>query len=316
MLLAAACGCGASHDAAVPRKGIITLAPHLTETVFALGQGSRVIAVGSFCDYPPEIASLPRVGGYLDPNFEKITALHPELLIVPGKHQVVTDYAVMKRLPVLNVNMDSMAGIDSGIETIGKALGCEQEATAVRQRIQSELAAVRTAVQGLPRPKVLIITTRPSHDLNNLYTANRASFVSELVECAGGENVYADAGSTYLEASKETVVVRAPEVVLEFHAGEKLAPDEQAKFVADWRQLPSLPAVQHERVCLVLESHAMRPGPRVGEIARIVAKLIHKGRSPDLGSDRSDRSDGSDGSDGSDRSGKSDYALIEALGQS
>jgi iron complex transport system substrate-binding protein len=268
-------GCSQPAEVAPERRGVITMAPHLTEAVFALGQGGRVIGVGSFDDYPPEIASLPKVGGYVDPNLEKIAMLSPELIIVPGKHRKVTDFAAAKGFEVLNVNMDSLAGIDAGIETIGKRLGCEKEADALRARIQNELAAVRNAVKGLPRPKVLIITMRQEHDLNNLYTANRTSFVSEIVDCAGGDNIYADAETNYPEASKETVVVKAPEVIIEFHAGEQLSPGEQAKYIADWRQLPSLPAVQKGRVCLITESYAVRPGPRVGEVARIVARKLH-----------------------------------------
>ena len=251
------------------------MAPHLTETVFALGQGSRVIAVGSFCDYPPEVASLPRVGGYLDPDLEKITMLAPELLIVPGKDQRVTDYAAMKALPILNVNMDSMDSIDAGIAMVGKALGCEKEADAVRARIKAELDTVHAAVHGKPRPKALIISMRHDHNLNTLYTASRKSFVSQMVDCAGGDNVYADAATTYLEASKETVVIKAPEVILEFHAGENLDAGEQAKFIADWDQLPTLPAVRDKRIYLILESHSLRPGPRVAEVARIIARRLH-----------------------------------------
>lgn len=257
------------------RKGIITMAPHLTETVFALGQGKRVIAVGSFDDFPPEAASLPKVGGYIDPNLEKIAALSPELLILPGKDQKVTDFAALKAIPVLNVNMDSLATIDAGIVTIGTALGCANEADALRARIAGELAATRQAVQGLPRPKVLIITMRTEHNLNSLYTANRTSFISEVVDCAGGDNIFADAATNYLKASKETVVVREPEVIVELHAGEQLDEKEQAQYIADWQQLPMLPAVQQGRIYLVLESHAARPGPRVPEIARIVAKCLH-----------------------------------------
>jgi len=269
-------GCGKDvSDVSPARKGIITMAPHLTETVFALGQGDRVIAVGSFCDYPPEIADLPRVGGYIDPDLEKISLLNPELLIVPGKHQQVTDYAEMKKLPLLNVDMDSFESIGTGIETLGEALGCEEDAKVLRARVESELDAVRRAVKDRPRPSVLIITMRSDHNLNSLYTPSDESFVSELVVCGGGDNVYADADSRYLEASKETVVLKAPEVIIEFHAGENLDDAERAKFVADWQQLPSLPAVKNGRVYLITESHALRPGPRVAEIAGIIARKLH-----------------------------------------
>jgi iron complex transport system substrate-binding protein len=171
--------------------------------------------------------------------------------------------------------MDSMETIEAGVYSIGDALGCPDEAKVLWRRISGELDSVREAVKGLPRPKTLIITMRESHDLNTLYTAGQSSFVSELVDCAGGENIYADISTNYIEASKETIVMKAPEEIIEFHAGEKLDPDERAKYIADWDQLPTLPAVKNGRIHLILESHSMRPGPRVGEIAKILAKLLH-----------------------------------------
>lgn len=251
------------------------MAPHLTETVFALGQGARVIAVGNFCDYPPEVAALPRAGGYIDPDLEKISMLAPDLLIVAGKSQKLTDYAALKKLRLLNIHMDSMDTIYSGIREIGDALGCQKEAEALNGRIKDELDAVQAAVQGLPRPKVFIVTTRQDHTLNNLYTANYATFVSELVECAGGANIYATGETTYLEASKETLVMKAPDLIIEFHPGEKLSEQDKAQYVADWSELSSIPAVRRGRIFIVTESHALRPGPRVAEIARILARIIH-----------------------------------------
>ena len=268
--------CRESPQPVVAHRGIITMAPHLTESVFALGQGSRVIAVGSFDDYPPEAAALLKVGGYVDPNLEKIAILAPELIVVPGKDQKVTDFCAMKGIAVLNVNMDSLETIDAGIEQIGQRLGCEKEAAALRARIKGELDEVRNAVKGLPRPKVLIITMRQDHNLNSLYTANRRSFISELVDCAGGDNVFSDAATTYLEASKETIVVKAPDVIIELHAGENIDFAEQERYKADWQQLPTLPAVQAGRIYLIMESYAARPGPRVGEIARIIAQHLHR----------------------------------------
>ncbi|MCX5769966.1 MAG: ABC transporter substrate-binding protein [Candidatus Hydrogenedentes bacterium] len=267
-------GCGNPVAPARPR-GIITLAPHLTETVFALGQGSRVIGVGSYDDYPLEVAALPKVGGYVDPDLEKISLLNPELLIVQGRHPKIAEYAKLKGAPMLSVNMDSLDGIDKGIAEIGRALGCEKEADELRARIRGELDEVRASVAGLLRPKVLIITMRHDHTLNSLYTAHGGSFVSELVDVAGGDNIYADAATTYPEASKETVVLKAPEVILEFHAGEKMEDRERQRFIDDWRQLPSLPAVQNGRVYVITEPHAVRPGPRIGEIARLLAGLLH-----------------------------------------
>lgn len=275
--------CGKTAPTPAPsaeRAGIITLAPHLTETVFALGQGNRVIAVGSFCDYPPEANDLPRVGGYIDPDLERITILRPSLLILPGKHEEVAAYAKIENIPVLNVHMDSLETIDEGIRTIADALGCPERGDALRAEIKQGLDKVQAAVAGRPRPKVLIITGRGEHDLNSLFTVGGGSFVSEVVELAGGDNIFRDTSEAYFEASKETVVMKAPEVILEFHAGERLSDAEKAAYIADWKGLPSLPAVGTDRIYIITEASALRPGPRVTEIAREIAGLLHPESGP------------------------------------
>lgn len=259
----------------LPRGGIVIIGPHITETVFALGQGHRVSAVDSFSDYPPEVQELPSIGGYIDPNLERLSLIGPDLLIVAGLYPKVMEFATPRKLPTLVVDMDGLSSIDDGIKTIGAALHCEPEAERLRQSLHAELEAVRAAVDNKARPKVLIITGRSTHDLHSLQTAGGASFLSEIVTCAGGDNVYGDTTEPYFEASKETVVARAPDVVLEFHAGENLNESERAAFVADWHAMPTLPAVSAGRVYLVMESHAMRPGPRIGEIARHIATLLH-----------------------------------------
>jgi iron complex transport system substrate-binding protein len=266
-------------------KGIISLAPNLTETIYSLGGGDRVIAVGNFDDWPPEILTKPRAGGYLDPDLEKITLLNPELLVVPGQHPKVSEFAKLRGIQVLNVHMDSIATIDAGLRTIGEALGASARAEALVAQLQAQRAVVEKAVEGLPRPKVLIITQRQAHDLNTLYSSGGTSFVSEMVTLAGGENIYADTAQTYFEASKETVVVRAPDVILEFHCGEKLDETAQAAYRTDWKALSGLPAVQQGRIHLILEAHGLRPGPRVVEIARLIALMLHPGVDLALGSD-------------------------------
>ncbi len=274
--MAVSCGAPQAPPSPTPaRQGIISMAPHHTEVVFLLGQGDRVIGVDSYSDYPPEVAKLPKVGGYINPDLEKITMLKPALLIVGGKHQKMTEYAQLHGVAIENVHMDNVATIDTGIQRLGEVLGCVAEADALRASIHAEIEVLRADVADKPRPKVLIITGRSTHSLNSLFTAGGTSFVAEMVEMAGGDNLYQDAPEAYMEASKETVVMEAPEVIIEFHAGEKLSEEEQAAYVADWGELASLPAVKNNRIHLILESHALRPGPRMVEIARIIAGYLH-----------------------------------------
>ena len=268
-------GCGPEWDGAKPRQGIITMGPHVTETVFALGQGHRVIAVGNFDDYPPEVRQLPKVGGYLDPDLEKIAMLAPERIITGGRHLKVAQFAEMNKFPLLSVHMDSLESIDEGIAQIGLDLHCVRAADRLRAKIQREIQELREAVAPFPRPKVLIITGRQAGELNTLNTVGGASFLSEIVAIAGGENIFKDASQAYFEASKETVVLRAPEVILEFRCGEPMTESRMDAYFKDWRTLPMLPAVRTGRIFFITESHGMRPGPRVAEVGWIIARLLH-----------------------------------------
>ncbi|MBM3289744.1 MAG: hypothetical protein FJY92_06295, partial [Candidatus Hydrogenedentes bacterium] len=180
-------GCGKNTASMAPaRHGVITFGPNITETVFALGKGDRIVGVSNFCDYPPEAKSKRRVGGYLDPDLETIAALAPELIILPGKMEKLAELAEQNHFTVLNAHMDDLATIHSSIRAIGAALRCAPDADALCANIDADLAAVRDAVKGQPRPRVLLINTRQSHDLNNIFTVGQGSFVAELTDIAGG----------------------------------------------------------------------------------------------------------------------------------
>lgn len=275
ILIIAFIGCDSSGAAKSERHGIVTFGPNITETVYALGQGDRIAGVTTFCDYPPEAQSKKRVGGYLDPDLETITALSPELIVLPGKMEKLAQLAAQNHFKILNAHMDDMASIHSSIRAIGAALDCSGNAETLLEKIDADLAAVRDAVKDKPRLKVLLINTRQSHDLNNIFTVGKLSFMSELTTIAGGNNIFSDTEKPYIEASKESVVARAPDVIIEFHAGENISPEEQARYVADWNELSTVPAVKNKRVYLFLESYGLRPGPRVGLIAAQLAKMLH-----------------------------------------
>lgn len=273
LLLAAfgLCGCGLGGGG----NGIVSLAPNITETIVALGEGDRIIGVSSFDDYPPEIRDLPSVGGYIDPDLEAITKLSPAMIIVPGRHAQVTQFAEQQGISVLNVHMDNLKTIYQGIETIGMSLQVPAAAKELCATIQTDLDAIREAVAPFERRKVLIVLGRERGDLSNLQTVGGTSFISEIVEAAGGDNIYKDAKDPYLEASKETIVLSAPDAILEIHAGKSYTKNQEQALFNDWRHLNTVPAVQNGSIYFVLESHAMRPGPRIAEITKIVARKLH-----------------------------------------
>lgn len=273
IIIGLASGCGQADG--LSRGGIVSLAPHLTETVFAVQQGNRVVAVGDFCDFPADVQGLPRIGGYLDPDLEQLAMLAPDLILLPGQHQKVSEFARIYGLEVVNVHMDSLQGIEEGILEIGAALNAAPAAAAVLEEFHAEKAALRAGLEDVERPKVLIITSRASQDMSMLNTVGQQSFISEIVELAGGTNIYNDVDRAYFEASKEDIVLRAPEVIIEFRPGEHMSGQQRQQLFNDWRRFESLPAVERAAVHFIFESHALRPGPRIVEIARHIAGLLH-----------------------------------------
>lgn len=282
-LVATACGPSATDRDPQPYTRIVTFAPNLTEIVYALGEGHRVVGVSSFCTYPPEVMTgdIVRLGGHFNPNLERLAALRPDLVLLEGAHAQVAEFARLQRIQTVNLPIDSLATLDAGIATLGLLLDCKTAADELRRSIQRDLDEVRASVRDQSPPRVLIISSRTEHHLDTLFTVGGPSFLSELVTLAGGVNIFDDAPQPYFEASKETVVMRAPDIVLEFHPGEDLPETQQERFRRDWQALPSLPAVRNGRVHLILEDFVLIPGPRVVLTARTLAGLLHPGAAQD-----------------------------------
>lgn len=256
-------------------KRVITLAPSITETVFTLGLGDRVVGVTDFCTYPEEATQKERVGGWMNPNLEKITVLQPDLVIIQGQHEKVRAYCERRNIPLLSVDMDTMPGIFEGIREIAEALGCPSCGKRLSSKIRLELKEAQAAVADRPRLRVFLLLGRRPGSLTGLYTMGRGTFLTEVVEIAGGMSIFADVDQPYPQASKESLVQRAPEVILEMHPGETFTPEEIEKLKRDWSAMPSLPAVHTGRIYVMTEDFALIPGPRVGRLARRMASILH-----------------------------------------
>ncbi|MBI4532156.1 MAG: ABC transporter substrate-binding protein [Candidatus Latescibacteria bacterium] len=257
-----------------PRR-VICMAPSITETVFTLGLGDRVVGVSDFCTFPEEATKKERCGGWLNPNLEKITALHPDLVIIQGKHQKVRNYCQRRHIALLGVDMQDTASIFREIRNIGRALGCPTCAETLVSRIERDLQDVKWGVEGRPRPRVFLLIGRTPGSLAGLYTPGQGSFLAEVLEIAGGENTFGNVTQSYPQVSKESLVQRAPEVILEMQPGKIFTPEQVATLKADWQAIPSLPAVRNDRIYVITDDFALIPGPRIGRLARRIASVLH-----------------------------------------
>lgn len=265
-LVAVACAAPPAPGARAAR--VVSLAPSITETIYALGQGGRLVGVCAHCNHPAEATSLPRVGGYLAPSVELVLAARPDLVVVvpsPGNREAVR--AIERAgIRVLVLHDRTLADLRDGIRRLADALGVPPEGARLLAQVEAGLAAVRARVAGRPRRRVLLVVGhRP------LIVAGGGTLQDELLDIAGGENVAADAGTAWPPFSLEMVAARAPEVIVDAAMGSETGGRE---LFAD---LTRVPAVAAGRVVRLAPDAIFRAGPRVAEAAELLAGAIHPG---------------------------------------
>lgn len=254
--------------AASPRR-IVSLAPSNTETLYLIGAGELVVGVTRYDDYPAQARGLPRVGGFLDVDIERVLALEPDLVLAAGFQAS----GPARRLRALGVPVfvveprDAAATIDR-VEVIGALVGRAEEAHRVAAGLRARLDAVQRAVaRASVRPRVLLMLSR------DLFTVGPGSFAHDLIVRAGGDNIAADADVPYPQISDETAILRDPEII--FVGGHQtLLRLGDLRLRPGWAEVS---AVRAGRV-VVLEDPdiASRPGPRIIDALELIAGEVER----------------------------------------
>jgi iron complex transport system substrate-binding protein len=258
---------------------IVSLVPPLTEMLFAVGAGSQVVGVSSYDDFPPEVASRPRVGALLDPDTERILSLKPDLVIVYGSQ---TELEGQFRRVGIRVYSYRHGGIGNGIGNVlqtirdlGALTGHKADGDRVTAHLQSQLDSIRARVRGRPRPRTMLVIGRDPMVLRGLYVSGGIGFLHELLDVAGGEDVFADVKREAVQPSNETMLVRAPQVIIELHPGETPPSAVVQKERAVWSLLPAVPAVRNGRVHLLYGGYLLAAGPRLAGATETLARVLH-----------------------------------------
>ncbi|MDY6837501.1 MAG: helical backbone metal receptor [Thermodesulfobacteriota bacterium] len=253
----------------------VSLGPNITETIFALGQGHCLVGVSDFDNFPSEARALPRVGGYVNPNLERLLALRPDLILLHGKHEKVDTFCRDKGIRVVHVAMESLSSVFSAITQLGEVFQCPQRAARLCRNIGEDLGALRKKVSVYQRPRVFVCLWRSSAGLSGLGTAGKGSYVGELLEAAGGGSIFEDVAVPYPEVSKESLIKRKPEIILELRPGEEVSHEQKRALISDWQVLRTVPAVQSGRIHILTDDFLLVPGPRMGLAVRAIAQALH-----------------------------------------
>lgn len=256
---------------------IVSLAPSVTETLFALGLGGQVVGVTRYCKHPPEVTELPSVGGYFDPNYELMISLRPSLVVLlPGLDELRQRLADLK-FDTLEANQESVPEILNSIESVGAACGVGERARELISELRAQQEEIADKTVGLPRPGVLIVVDREMGvgRIRDLYVAGRSTFYDDLLTMAGGINVYDGKLVQYPTLSLEGLLRVNPQVIIEIvpQLAERELTAEDIR--EDWEDLSSLNAVREGRIYVLAESYAAVPGPRYVRLLADMARAIH-----------------------------------------
>jgi iron complex transport system substrate-binding protein len=253
-------------QSSVPQK-VVSLAPSVTETIFALGFGDRLVGVTTSCDYPAEARKIPKIGGFMSPSLETIVAKRPGIVIGVSSATDPAKAREMERLglEVTLISLASVSDILSSIKSIARSLESPQAGEKLVHKITLQMDQVRERVAPAPRRSTLLLV-----GLRPLIAVGGKNFIDELITLAGGKNIAGDAAQPWLNLPDEYVVAKAPQVIIEAGMGS-----ERDQIAKHWADLKSIPAVQHRRVYRYPSDKILRPGPRIGEGLEEIARLLH-----------------------------------------
>jgi iron complex transport system substrate-binding protein len=259
---------GVARAAAVPPpQRIVSLAPSVTETVFALGFGARLAGVTSHCDYPAAAQKIPKIGGFMSPSLEAIVAQRPDVVIGVSSATDPVKAREMQRLgiKVALISLESVNDILNSIRSIARLLGNPAAGEERVGQIVRQFERVKKRIAGAPRRSTLLAV-----GLRPLVAVGGKNFIDELITAAGGENIAGNAAQPWLNLPDEYVVAKAPQVIIEAGMGPAQAPAGK-----HWADLKSIPAVRDHRVYAYRSDKILRPGPRIGEGLEEIARLVH-----------------------------------------
>jgi ABC-type Fe3+-hydroxamate transport system substrate-binding protein len=247
---------------------VVSMAPNVTEMLFALGLEEKVVAVTPFCDFPPEAQSKTHLGG-MNPSIEQILALKPDLVLAP---QDIIQPDLLQNLdrvkvPTFVLQAAQLEDVLAQIQTVARMFDLSKAGDELAATIRQRIAVVKERTQSLAHPRVLYVL-----NADPLQTVGPGSFIHQLIEAAGGANIAADTSTAYPRFALEEVLARDPELIVFPVGTAEGIPEEDQR---QWRRWSSLSAVKYNRLVLVPSVLVDRPGPRIVEGLELLAKAIH-----------------------------------------
>jgi len=252
---------------------IISLSPNITEIIYGIGAWEKVVGVTLYADFPPEVEGVPKVGGWVNPNFEEIVKLNPDLILLM-KDQDGMFGDKIRKLGYKTITIDSNTSINdiqNSILEIGRMLGKQDEAHRLSEEIKNSLNEIRLETKNTPDKKVLLVVGRNPGRLEDIYVIGKNNYINELISLAGGINVV-ESDRLALKITIEAILSYSPDVIIEVNHQKNKDTDDIVKI---WNGLKETQAVRNREVHVVFSNELLRPSQRIIEGARILSRILH-----------------------------------------
>ncbi|MDQ3799161.1 MAG: cobalamin-binding protein [Acidobacteriota bacterium] len=249
----------------IPREiaRAVSLAPNLTENIFAVGAGNRLVGVTTYCNYPAEAEKIAKIGDTMNPNMEAVIALKPQIVFVTTASQIEAFAETLERqnINVFVTNPADLEGVYRNLYQLGEIFGTEDETRRRVEELRRRVADIEARTATATDVKVFVqISKEP------LFTIGRASFLTEIIGRAGGVSVTADAATAYPRFSKETALALEPEAIILSESEDNREPNEVFR---------DSPAMKNNRVFKINADLFSRPGPRIVDALELIARDLH-----------------------------------------
>lgn len=253
------------------------MSPSITETLFALDLGDKVVGKTRFCNYPPEAKDINEVGGYLDLNYEGVVALQPDLVILLPEHEKFKKHLTELNIKCLEIKKETIAEIINSIKIIGDTCGAPNKAAEMIANINKTITQIKDKTKNLSRPTTIISIGRTMGEgtLKDVYIAGSKTYFSELIDLAGGVNAYKENRGAYPVLSAEGLIHINPEVIVDLASNLKKNGLTKETIIKEWQNIGSVDAVVNGRVTILNSDYVVIPGPRFILLLKDLAKTIH-----------------------------------------
>ena len=256
-------------------RRIISLSPHITEIIYALGADQGLVAVSTFCKYPVQVQQKAKIGGLFDPNIEKIVSLKPTLLLGTPAHKKLDHDLRQFNLSVVMLPNETVVDILHTIDTLGQILGYETEAQNLSGRIKQDLLLLSSKKRQHQPLAAMLVIGKESGSLQNLMVAGRETFLNELWTLAGGINVFTDLPVHYSTVNLESIIQRNPQVIIQFDP-KRPGGIYSCNNEPEWQYLQEVDAVKKGHLYIIGGDYVFIPGPRFFLLALDFYKLIEQ----------------------------------------